>query len=432
MESIWTKQVKMPRFEALSGDIRTDVLVIGGGIAGVLCASQLKNAGIDCVVAEAGSLCGGVTRYTTAKITCQHGLIYHKIARRYGTETARLYYRAQKEALEAYAVGCRGVDCDFSRQDSYVYSLDSREKIQNEVVTLNKIGCTATFESGVNLPFSVAGAVKMENQAQFHPLKFLQAIARDLKIYEHTRVLEVTPDGAVTDRGRIFARKIIMATHFPFFNKYGGYFLKMYQHRSYVIALENAPDVGGMYVDEADKGLSFRNVGNLLLLGGGGHRTGQSGGNWKELEQFAEKHYPGAKEVGRWATQDCKTLDDMPYIGLYSPRTPNVYVATGFNKWGMTEAMTAAMVLADLVQGKDNAYAKIFDPARRMVLPQLAANALHSVAGLLTPTVPRCPHLGCALKYNAQEHSWDCPCHGSRFAKDGKLLDGPATGDKKL
>ena len=220
-----------------------------------------------------------------------------------------------------------------------------------------------------------------------------------------------------------------MATHFPFLNRHGSYFLKMYQHRSYVLALEHAANVGGMYVDEAAEGLSFRNAQGMLLLGGGSHRTGKQGGGWRELEAFAKRHYPRAHIRYRWAAQDCMTLDGVPYIGPYSARTENLYVATGFNKWGMTSAMAAAMLLTDMVQGKRPDDAPVFSPSRSMLRPQLALNALEAAASLLTPTAPRCPHMGCALKWNSQEHTWDCPCHGSRFTKKGKCIDNPATGD---
>ena len=199
-----------------------------------------------------------------------------------------------------------------------------------------------------------------------------------------------------------------------------------------MIALENAPDVGGMYVDEAKTGLSFRNAGDLLLLGGGSHRTGKKGGGWAELSDFARRHFPNARPVARWATQDCMSLDGIPYIGRYSKRTPDLYAATGYNKWGMTSAMAAASLLTDLLRGRPNPYAALFSPSRSVLHPQLAVNAAESVLGLLTPTVPRCPHMGCALKYNKAEHTWDCPCHGSRFEEDGTLIDNPATDDKPM
>ncbi len=432
MDSIWTKTAERPKFKSMDGDINTDVLIIGGGIAGMLCAYMLTNAGVSCVLAEADEICGGITKNTTAKITFQHGLIYDKMIRRYGTHAAKAYMNAQKEAMKKYRDMCAKIDCDYAERPSYVYSLRGRDKLEKEADALNKLGCNAVFTESTELPFSVSGAVMVEAQAQFHPLKFLFGISKELPIFENTKITELRPDGAVTRRGKIKAEKIIVATHFPFINKHGSYFLKMYQHRSYVIALENARNIEGMYVDECDKGMSLREHNGLLLLGGGGHRTGKKGGNWKELSDLAQRYYPKANEVARWATQDCMTLDGIPYIGLYSKRTPDMYVATGFNKWGMTSSMVAATVLCDLVLGKENEYASVFSPSRSIRHPQLAVNAAESVLGLLTPTVPRCPHLGCALKYNPQEHSWDCSCHGSRFTEDGKLIDNPATGDKKM
>ena len=240
------------------------------------------------------------------------------------------------------------------------------------------------------------------------------------------------PNVAVTDKGTVKFKKAIITTHFPIINKHGLYFLKMYQHRSYVIALENAQNVNGIYIDQDIKGLSFRNYGNLLLLGGGSHRTGKNGGNFTELYEFAKKHYPDSNVKYKWATQDCITLDGMAYIGNYSKNTPDLYIATGFNKWGFTTAMTAAEILCDLICKKKNSYSKIYSPVRSLLHPQLALNGVSAVINLLTPTTPRCPHLGCALKYNKAEHTWDCPCHGSRFTEDGVLIDNPSTDDKKL
>ncbi len=432
MNSVWTETGRRMHFEPLNKSINTDVLIIGGGIAGILCAHMLKSEGVDCILVEADKICNGITKDTTAKITLQHGLIYSKLIKQFGQEKAKLYLDAQAKACEKYAELCQSIDCDYEKKDFYVYSLDGREKILKEVSDLKALGAKADFSESVDLPFTVAGAVRVKDQAQFHPLKFAFEIAKDLPIYENTKVLELMPNKAVTDHGEITCKKMIVATHFPILNKHGGYFLKMYQHRSYVIALEGAPYTHGMYVDESDKGLSFRSYRNLLLLGGGGHRTGKNGGNWRELEAFASKHYPSAKTVYKWATQDCMTLDGIPYIGRYSKSTPDLYVATGFNKWGMSSSMVSAMILSDLVCGKNNKYAKVFSPSRSIMRPQLAINAFETAVNMLTPTVPRCPHLGCALKYNSEEHSWDCPCHGSRFSESGELIDNPATDDKKM
>ena len=184
-------------------------------------------------------------------------------------------------------------------------------------------------------------------------------------------------------------------------------------------------------MDEAQAGLSFRNYENLLLIGGDAHRTGKQGGSWQELRAFARQHYPQAEEQYCWATQDCMSLDGVPYIGPYSASTKDLYVAAGFNKWGMTTSMVSAIILSDLVQGKENPYQEVFSPSRSILHPQLAVNGFEAVVNLLTPTAKRCPHLGCALKWNPMEHTWDCSCYGSRFTENGKLIDNPATGDLK-
>ncbi len=431
MESIWKDTAKQPCFDTLKGDIKTDVLIIGGGITGILCAYMLKNEGVDCIVAEADSICGGITKNTTAKITFQHGLIYDKIINKFGTETAQMYFLSQLKALEKYRDLSEPTECDFEECNSFVYSLNNRNDIEKEIKAMDKIGCKAEFCENLPLPFSVAGAAKVEKQAQLHPLKFLFSLAKDLPIYENTKITELRPDGAITNYGKIKAEKIIVATHFPFINKHGGYFLKMYQHRSYVLALKNAPEIKDMYIDEDIKGLSFRSYDGMLLLGGGSHRTGKKGGNWHELSEFANSNYPDSKAVYRWATQDCMTLDGIPYIGQYSKNTPFLYVATGFNKWGMTSAMTSAMLLSDMVQGRKNEYESVYSPQRSIFHPQLAVNTAEALAGILTFKAPRCPHMGCALKYNRDEHSWDCSCHGSRFTENGEVIDNPATDDKK-
>ncbi len=432
MKSVWKMDITPPKFETLKGDLKTDVLIIGGGITGILCTYMLKCAGVDCTLVEADKICNGITGNTTAKITCQHGLIYDEMLNRFGKDSTKLYLEAQWQALDKYKILAKKIDCNFEECNSFVYSCDDRKKIEREVETLKKIGCRAKFVKSVPLPISIEGAVGVGNQAQFNPLKFLFSIIKDLPVYENTKVLELKPDGAVTKYGKIRAEKIIVATHFPFINKHGGFFLKMYQHRSYVIGLKNANVPKGMYVDEAKKGLSFRFYNDLLLLGGGSHRTGKKGGNWQELSEFARDNYPQAEEVCRWATQDCMTLDSIPYIGQYSKQTPNFYVATGFNKWGMTSAMVAAIILTDLVRDKENKYASVFSPSRSVLRPQLAINTVEALIGILTPTVPRCPHMGCALKYNKQEHTWDCSCHGSRFTENGNLINNPASGDKEL
>ena len=429
MDSLWSKSVDLPRFERLNGDLKCDVLIIGGGAAGLLTAYFLHQAGVEYALVEKDRICSGVTENTTAKITFQHGLIYSKILKKYGAENAKLYLESNRIAFEKYAEMSEQFDCDFEKKDNFVYSVDNPQRIEDELSALSRIGYNAELCDELKIPVRISGAVKFANQAQFNPLKFFAELSKNLNIYENTFVREMQGNTAVTDYGKIYADKVIVTTHFPFINKHGSYFFKLYQHRSYVIALENAPDFEGMYVDECDSGLSFRNYGDLLLLGGGGHRTGKKGGNWAELRSFAKENMQNAKEKYYWATQDCITLDGIPYIGRYSKNTCDLYTAAGFNKWGMTGAMVSAMLLTDLINDKQNEFSNLYNPSRSIFHPQLAVNGIESFLNLITPFPKRCPHLGCALKWNKAERSWDCPCHGSRFSEEGKLLDNPANGD---
>ena len=350
MDSLWTATAQDVKFNRMAGDMKTDTLIIGGGIAGILTAYMLRRRGVECVLLEADRICSGITKNTTAKITLQNGLIYEKIISRYGLESAERYLQAQIKASEGYRELCQKIGCDYERRPSYVYSRtkSGRASLEKEALALERLGYPSSLCEEVELPIKITGAVRVDGQAQFHPLKFLYKLAEGLPIYENTKVSELRPGVAITERGRVKAENIIVATHFPFINKHGSYFLKMYQHRSYVIALENAARLDGMYVDEDKKGLSFREAGGLLLIGGGSHRTGKGGGGWSELRTFAEAHYADAVEKYHWATQDCMTLDGIPYIGRYSSRTENLFVATGFNKWGMTSSLIS-LILSTLL-----------------------------------------------------------------------------------
>ena len=431
MKSVWKDTDSAPRFNPQDRDINVRTLIIGGGAAGILCAFELHRRGEDYVLIEADTILNGTSGNSTAKITSGHGLIYSKITDLFDIGAAELYYKANERALEKYRALGAEHDCDFEEKPNFVYSTDSAKKIEDEIAVLEKIGADAKFCKNLPLPVSISGTVCLRRQAQFNPCKFFSGIARGLNIYENTRAEGFVGKCVYTNRGKINAENIIIAAHFPILNKHGAYFIKMYQHRSYVIALENGPDVNGMYVDNDEKGLSFRNYKNYLLICGGGHRTGKRGGAYRELFDFAKRHYPNCEIKYSWAAQDCMTLDGMPYIGRYSPNTDGLYVASGFNKWGYTSAMASSDILADMIQGKENEYEKLFSPNRTVLRKQLAVNAIESGINFLTPTLKRCPHMGCALKWNRAEHTWDCPCHGSRFTEAGELIEGPATGKLK-
>ncbi len=429
MQSIWQKDIELPQFPTLKNDTSCDVLIIGGGLAGLLTAYRLQQAGVNYILVEKNRIAQGTTAHTTAKITYQHGLCYNKLLKQVGLNSAKMYVKANQLAFSELCSLAKHSDCDFEWRDSYVYSLNNRKKLENEMKALDTLGVNALLCDRTDLPFDTAGAIKFGRQAQFNPLKFVSKTVTELNIYENTWVREVIGATAVTDQAKIRAKSIIVATHFPFIDRHGGYFLKLYQHRSYVIALKNATLPKGMYVDESKTGLSFREYNGLLLLGGGGHRTGKSGGNWAELRKFSQSAYPKAREVAFWAAQDCMSLDSSPYIGQYSKNTPEIYVATGFNKWGMTGSMVSAMLLCDMILGKTPDYAVAFKPSRGILKPQLTVNGFEATAGLVSISQKKCPHLGCALKWNKAEHSWDCSCHGSRFDESGQVLNNPANGN---
>lgn len=428
---MWHENIKIKNFPKLNINKKTDILIIGGGIAGILCAYFLEQQNINYILVEARKIGMGITKNTTAKITFQNP-IYKKLIKNYGVDFTKQYLETNKNAIQVYENLCQNIDCDFTKESAITYSVNDRNKLEEELLALQKLGYNADFLENVSIPIKISGAIEFKNQAQFNPLKFIAKISENLNIHENTFVYKLDGNTAFTENAKIQAKKIIIATHFPFVNSHGSYFLKMYQDRSYVLGIQNAPHPNGMYVDAAQNGMSFRNYNDLLLIGGGGHRTGKSGGGYTILREFVKKYYPNSKEKYFWSTQDCMTLDGIPYIGHYSKNTPNWFVATGFNKWGMTASMISAKILSDMVLDKKNDFSEIFSPSRSILKPQLFANLGETIINFCTPTVKRCSHLGCALKWNKYEHSWDCPCHGSRFNQDGKIIDNPAKKDTNV
>lgn len=425
MEYLWEKGASIPDFPSLEGDKNTDVLVIGGGLAGILCAKMLDDAGISYILAEGKNIGKGITKGTTAVISAQHDTLYSDMIKEFGKSTAGAYLQANLWALKQFEKLSQNIDCDFEEKPSVIYSLNDRQKMEEEVRAVNSLGFNAEFITELPLPLKIAGGVKFPGMAQFHPLKFISGISKGLNILENTFVQRLEGTTAYTDKGTITAKKVIVCSHFPFINSHGLYFMKLYQKRSFVIALEGAPDIGCTTVDNAEGGIYMRNYKNLLILGGGDHRTGKKGG-FEKAREFAARYCPEAKEKYAWANQDCMSLDGIPYIGRYSPNLPDVLVATGFNEWGMTSSMAAACILSDMAAGRENLFSPVFNPSRSMLKPQLAANLGATLIDFITPTAKRCPHLGCALKWNKAEHTWDCPCHGSRFDRHGELIDNPA------
>ncbi len=417
----------MPQFPTLEHDERADVLVVGGGIAGLLCAYRLQQQGLSVIVAEADRIGSGVTARTTAKLTTQHGgRFYGDLIAQYGDAYARRYRRVQNKAIAWFDDLSARFPCDAETVDAYLYTRTDGEGLRREQEAIRRSGGEAE-SSDIALPFSCERVLHLPSQRQFHPLKLLRGVANELTVYEHTRIHGLRDQLAVTDSGvTVFAQHIVVATHFPFVNRHGLYPIKLHQQRSYVLALENAPRLPGILLDAAPNGIQMREYQQWLMLSGAGHRTGKPGEAWKPLEEAAAQWFPEASVTHRWATQDCCTADGVAYIGAYGKHTPDWQVITGFNGWGMSGALVAADVIADTLTKTAGEGVSLFAPSRRVPKWPLWDNARESVMGLLTPTAPRCTHLGCALHWNPWEHSWDCACHGSRFGKDGTRLNGPA------
>lgn len=472
MQSIWQLTNNIAPRAPLDGDISVDTAVIGAGMAGILTAYFLHKSGKDVIVLEADRIGSGMTGNTTAKITSQHRLIYDQLIQNFGEEKARQYAQANQSAIQQYAqlVKELKIDCDFEQIPAYVYSRANRDSIEKEVQAAQRLDIPAELLVPSNLPFPVEAAVMFPHQAQFNPIAFLAAVSQPLTVYEQTFARAVEGNVITTNRGRVSAKNIVMATHFPFLNAPGYYFVRMYQQRSYVVALEHAPDLRGMYLDAAEDGLSFRNYQNLLLLGGSSHRTGKNhlGNCYEKLHRTAAKLYPESKVKYQWSAQDCMSLDQVPYIGKFSNSTPNLFVATGFNKWGMTSSMVAASILSQMILKQPCPYQEVFSP-QRFSAPASAANLVKNTAeavkgissellkipeadlsklplghggvvevngikagvykdpeGNCFVVSTKCPHLGCMLEWNPDELTWDCPCHGSRFDYRGNLIQNPA------
>lgn len=432
MESIWQKTYVLPGFPSLQQDISTDILIVGGGLAGLLCAYRLDEQGADYCVIEADRICGGVSANTTAKITSQHGMVYHRLLSLFGADIAFDYYRANENAIACYRTLSKKIDCDFMEEENAVWNSEKPGEVLLEQNALEQLGIPHSYLESVPLNVPCHGAICFEKQARIHPLKFAAGISQGLHIFEHTPVLEIRKNSVWTGKHTIHANRIVVATHYPVLKWRGLFFLKQYQSRSYALALENAGKIQGMYLDEAKSGLSFRMQGEYLILVGGGHRTGKKGGGWDALEEYAKTHLPNAPVAARWATQDCMTLDGMPYIGRLTRQTDTLFVCTGFNKWGMTSAMAGALLLEKMLGGEESPWERLYDPSRSIFRKQLIVNGVEAMANLLRPTAPRCTHMGCALHWNKQERSWDCACHGSRFDEKGRLLDNPSQEDLNI
>jgi len=483
--SYWISSTEETFFPRLKEDVAVDVAIIGGGITGISTAFMLKQKGLRVAVIEADQILQGTTGHTTAKITSQHSLIYARLKNSMGEELARQYAQANESAIHyiASVVKEHKINCDFVWKPAYVYTQSDKyiQDIEDEVRAASELGIKARCEEDLPLPFAIKKAVCFENQAQFHPLKYLNMLAGKIPgqgshIFEGTTVIDIekNPLAAVTRQGhRITADKIVIASHYPFFDGGGLYFSRIYTEKSYVLGMkikEKFPE--GMFIsaEEPTRSLRSQNTGKgeLILVGGENHKTGD-GENLNQLYQnlldFAHQTFEVIDIPYRWSTQDCMTIDGVPYTGNITPRNPDIYVATGYGKWGMTNSTASAMIISDLITKGDNPWAPVYNPSRfklgsvKNFMVQNLDVAKEYVTGKLerpddidiapgeAGTVYMqgqkmgayrdkegelhliditCTHLGCELKWNEAEISWDCPCHGSRFSYEGDIIEGPA------
>ena len=489
IQSYWIATVQPPQFSQLNGDVDVDVAVVGGGITGLASAIMLKQSGLRVAVLEADKIMQGTTGRTTGKVTAQHDIIYSIIKSNMDQEKAQQYADANKAAITAIdqMIQQNNIQCDFSWQSAYVYTQNDRDiqSIQDEANVASALGFASAYLEDIPLPMDVKAALRFDNQAQFHPLKFLMAVANLIPgngshIFENTKALDIKKENGyaiTTDTNyRVKAPKVLIASHYPFYDGNGKYFTRVTPSRSYALGItikDKYP--GGVYITAGNPVRSFRstplpNGGELILVVGEHHNTAQGGDtrvHYQNLMDTAESVFEIDEMLYHWSAQDYTTLDQVPYIGRLSPSEPDIYVATGFRKWGISTSVAAALILKDYITGKENLWAPVFDPGRfkpdeftEGVMVQRTNLSRELTKSILAPSMDysdvkpgeakvfdvdgqkwgvfrdldgnlhivdtTCTHMGCDWQWNSAELSWDCPCHGSRFTYDGEVIEGPA------
>lgn len=488
-EPYWRDFIKLPEFPQLKEDLQVDVVIVGGGITGLTSAYLLVNEGLKVAVLEADKLLNGTTGHTTAKITAQHDLIYDEFVRNFGRNTARLYYEANIDALNFIkkTVEEHQIDCDFSEQDAYVYATTDEyaRKLEKEAKAYETVGIDGGLVDSIPFNIEVKKALVMKNQAQFHPIKYLAHLIDIIKekgglIFEYTTAVDIEtgeqPTVLTREGQRVTGSHVLSCSHFPFYEGLGFYSARMYADRSYIIAVKTKESYpGGMYLgaDEPTRSLRSATINGeeMILIGGESHKTGQGKDtmeHYKALETFGEEVFGLEDIVYRWSAQDLVTLDKIPYIGELTSGQPNILVATGYRKWGMTNGTAAALLFRDMILGVKSIYKGLYSPSRFYAHPSLKnflvtnadvvkhlikgkievsyksidnlsndegavvsikghrKGAYKDVEGNLHIVDTTCTHVGCEVEWNSGERSWDCPCHGSRFSYTGEVLEGPA------
>lgn len=458
MNSYWNENKETREYPKLNQNIEAEVAIIGGGITGVQIAYYLVNRGIKAVVLEKDKICSSTTGGSTGKITSQHGLIYKYLKDLNGKEYAQKYYKANEEGKENIIkiINKEKIDCDLERKNAYVFTEVEKEvqSIKQEIEYTKKLDIDSEFVSKIDLPIDIYGAIKFENQAQFDPVKYVYGLTKSIiknggEIYENSKVIEtVEADGRYniyTKEGMVRAKNLVIATRYPVIKFPGYYFLKMYQSTSYAVLADTHTELNfdGYYINQETPTLSFRTVKdgnkNLLLAVGYDYKTGTEivGNPFEYLKARIKNMYPEAEILKSWTAEDCISLDKIPYIGDFSDIMDNCYVATGFNKWGITSSNIAAKIITDKILGNENEYADIFESSRLGIIKNKdeMMNMLKEAGeGLIIERIkgkpaPTCTHLGCKLSWNPLEEIWECSCHGSKFSKRGFVIEGPAVKD---
>ena len=483
-ESLWLDTASTTAYPAPRDGVQVDVVVLGGGITGLTTALLLKRDGARVAVLEATGVGTGVTGCNTGKVTALQSTILSTIRSRHGAEKTKVYAEASLAAVELVAElsADERISCDLERRPAFTYAAEETEveTVEQEAEVAGAAGLGVRLVEAIDLPYPVATAVRLDDQVELQPTRYAQGLAAAVEgegsfVFEGTRALSVetgSPCRVRTTGATVTAGQVVDATHYPFLDR-GLFFARLEPMRSYCIAarVRGAPPEG-LSISAGSTTRSVRSYGDLLILGGEGHETGASEASparYDRLEQFARRHWDVDAVTHRWSAQDAVPYDSLPMVGRYTPRSTRLFVASGFMKWGLTGGTFAAMVLRDLLGGRDHPWASTFEPSRLSVraAPELARmNAKVGLAFLgdrarpaptdSSASVPRgearvvgdglgktgvyrdergglhavslrCTHLGCLVRFNAAERSWDCPCHGSRFDLDGAVLEGPAT-----
>ena len=426
-KSIWVDTVKIKDFPRLNCDIETDILVIGGGLCGVLTSYYLTMKGYKVVLVDKKKIGMGITKNTTAVITAQHDTLYSDYIKKLGFRKAKLFLDVNLAAIDEYRKLSKIYDFDFEEIDTYMYTINNSTKLYDEYRALKTLHFDAEFVDGINLHIDCKNAIKYPNQAQMNALKLIDKLSNYLNIYENTDILKVDKNYAYTKKNKIKYNKVIITTHFPFIDHIGMYYAKMHQTKSYVIAIKDDTKIEGSFIGDTMGDIYLRRYKDYILIGGNDRITGSKGLSYSNLIKYARRNYPKGKLMYKWANQDCMTLDVIPYIGPYSNISNNMYLATGFNLWGMTSSMVASQVLIDVIENKETEYTKLFNPNRNIIKKQLFINMGRYIKHLLKYSPKRCTHLGSALTWNEEDRTWECPCHGSKYNEKGEIIHNPTT-----